>query len=149
MGIEIHWQSFLSGTATGAVVTAAFTEAGKALWRALARWFWKPRWIFLKGDKKRLLWLAQVGGGSLLIDSRMAGSPIIWSPRRGVAFQVRGKLDRMVNQGLFESPFSYAPGLSQYRLTDLGAQLMDGRPGYETEFPVQDPQSPDCIEGSL
>lgn len=145
MGIEIHWQSFLAGMATGAAgaaIAAVFTEAGKALWASLVSGVRKPRWMFLKEDQRRLLWLAQVGGGSLVINSRMAGSPVIWSPQRGVAFPVRGKLDRMVKWGLFESALPFAQGFLQYRLTDLGAQLLDGCPGYETEFPIQEPTEP-------
>lgn len=135
--MEMHWKSFFTGAAIGAVFINAFAgEVGKAFGAAFIKWAKIQRSRFLSGDQKRLLWLAAVGGGLLVVDNRIPGSPVIWSPQRGTAFPVRGKLQPLLECRLLEAGPLVIPGHLEYRLTDLGAARVETMPGYEDEFPI-------------
>lgn len=135
--MEMHWKSFFAGAAIGAVFINAFAgEVGKAFGVAFTKWAKTQRSRFLSGDQKRLLWLTAVGEGWLVVNARTPGAPVIWSPQRGAAFQVRGKLQPLLEWGLLEGGPSAIPGHLEYRLTDLGAARVESLSGYENEFPT-------------
>lgn len=139
--MEVHWGSFLAGAAAGAVAINAFAgEIGKALSVAFIGWVRRQRRRFLSGDQKRLLWLAEVGGGGLVVNLRRPGSPEIFSPQRGKVFPVRGKLQPLVDWGLLDPIQCLTPSLIEYRLTEQGAERVERLPDFEDEFPSTEVQ---------
>jgi DNA mismatch repair protein MutH len=135
--MEMHWKSFFTGAAVGAVFINAFAgELGKVIGAAFTKWAKSQRGRFLSGDQKRLLWLTTVGGGLLVVNNRIPGSPVIWSPQRGTAFQIRGELQPLIECDLLRAVPSAIPGHQEYHLTDLGAERVEVLPGYEDEFPT-------------